>query len=225
MTEFNLENFRAYLEQIVSQSLDRSDPTGWFETLYARAGEEPSKIPWAMMQPHPDLEDWLHGNSPPTSNKSAIVTGCGLGDDAEAIALQGYGVSAFDISPSAIAWCRKRFAQSRVNYLVADLFDLEAAWEREFDLVYSSRTIQSLPLTVRSRVIDSIASLVAPGGTLLIITQTRDSEAEPDGPPWPLSKSELARFEKLGFEVIGDRVDRSTTYPTRRVEYQLTETT
>ncbi len=32
----------------------------------------------------------------------------------------------------------------------------------------------------------------------LLITRVRDTEAEPDGPPWALSNSELAQFENLG---------------------------
>lgn len=115
---------------------------------------------------------------------------------------QGFKVTAFDISPTAIAWCRKRFPNSEVSYLVADLFAVDPAWHRAFDLVFESRNIQALPLIVRSKAIESIASLVAVGGTLLVITRFRDSEAEPDDPPWPVSDQELAQFQKLGLQEI-----------------------
>ena len=57
---------------------------------------------------------------PSASEQKALIIGCGLGDDAEALAKLGFEVTAFDISTSAIAWCQQRFPDSTVNYLVAD---------------------------------------------------------------------------------------------------------
>ncbi|NES70209.1 MAG: class I SAM-dependent methyltransferase [Okeania sp. SIO2D1] len=127
---------------------------------------------------------------------------CGLGDDAEALADEGFQVSAFDISPSAIAWCERRFPRSRVNYLVADLFAADQAWQHKFELVFECRNIQALPLKVRPQAIAAIASWVAPGGTLVAVTRYRDQETEPDGPPWPLSEGELRQFDQLGLQEI-----------------------
>ncbi|NEU83552.1 SAM-dependent methyltransferase, partial [Nostoc sp. UIC10630] len=91
---------------------------------------------------------------------------------------------------------------STVNYVVADLFAVPAQWHQAFDFVFECRNIQALPLNVRYAAISSVACLVAPGGTLLMITRVRDTEAEPDGPPWALSDSELEQFENLGFEQV-----------------------
>lgn len=71
-------------------------------------------------------------------------------------------------------------------------------WHQAFDKVFECRNIQALPLNVRSWVISSVASLVASGGKLLLITRVRDTEAEPDGPPWPLSDSQLKQARKFG---------------------------
>ncbi|NEU84631.1 SAM-dependent methyltransferase, partial [Nostoc sp. UIC10630] len=91
---------------------------------------------------------------------------------------------------------------STVNYVVADLFAVPAQWHQAFDFVFECRNIQALPLNVRYAAISLVASFVAPGGTLLMITRVRDTEAEPDGPPWALSDSELEQFENLGFEQV-----------------------
>jgi hypothetical protein len=40
----------------------------------------------------------------------------------------------------------------------------------------------------------SIAALVAPGGTLLVLATTRDEGVEVDGPPWPLTRAEVGEF-------------------------------
>ena len=212
------EDLRASINQWVSQALKESDPAGWFETLYAEAKENPERVPWALMKPNPYLLDWL---VQPGKGK-ALVVGCGLGDDAQAISAKGFEVTAFDISPTAIAWCKKRFGQTQVNYLVADLFALDPSWRGAFEFVFSARSVQSLPLNVRSQAIRSIVAPVAPGGTLLMITQMR-SEEEPDGPPWPLSEVELNQFRELGLTEINRQVCDSNDYPTVRIEYRLVE--
>ncbi len=203
-------------------SVDQQNPTGWFEPLYAQAKGDSSQVPWAKNQPHPYLKQWLSINSPQTEGKSALVIGCGLGDDAELLASIGYQVTAFDISPTAIAWCQQRFPDSTVNYLVADLFNLDPHWQGKYDFIFECKTIQALPLNVRSLVMQKIATLVAPKGTLLVITRHRESNTIPDGPPWALSDAELSQFTELGLsEVNCDRFveGEQTKIEQYRLEY------
>ena len=137
-----------------------------------------------------------------STKRTALVIGCGLGDDAEALAKLGFQVTAFDISTTAIAWCHERFPNSSVNYLVADLLTLDTQWHRKFDLVLELRTIQALPVEMRSQVINCITPLVANRGTLLVITRIRDNDSIPDGPPWALSDKELTEFIQLGLQEV-----------------------
>ena len=185
-------------------------PSDWFEPLYAKAAGNSAQIPWALMQATPCLQQWLQTTTSEqtTTNKerSAVVIGCGLGDDAEALAQAGFVVTAFDISSTAIKWARERFPKSTVNYEVADLFRLPSHWYRTFDLVFEFRTIQALPLAVRKQAIEQIASLVAAQGTLLVATYLRpDNETDPDGPPWPLTVAELTYFEAQGLTVVNQQ--------------------
>ncbi len=69
------------------------------------------------------------------NNRKALVVGCGLGDDAEFLSQQGFTVTAFDVSPTAIAWCKQRFPGSTVSYHVTDLFEPSAKWLSSFDFV------------------------------------------------------------------------------------------
>ncbi|MBW4643258.1 MAG: methyltransferase domain-containing protein [Goleter apudmare HA4340-LM2] len=202
MFEQQKENLQLHVKQLATAAVQRSEPSAWFEVLYAEAQGDAALIPWAKLAPHPYLQDWLTNHQPFTSKQKALVIGCGLGDDAQALADLGFEVTAFDISPSAIAWCRQRFPNSTVNYLVADLLTIPSQWYLAFDFVFECRNIQALPLNVRSSVISSVASLVAPGGTLLLITRVQDTEAEPSGPPWPLSDSELKQLESLGLQPV-----------------------
>ncbi len=196
------EALRNQVRFLATESLQNSDPTGWFETLYLEAKGDVEKVPWARLTLHPYLQDWLEKYPPQTEGKSAVVIGCGLGDDAEALAKLGFKVAAFDISPTAIEWCQQRFPNSPVTYAVADLFELNSAWKNHFDFVVESRTIQALPLKLRAETVKAIASLVAKNGTLLVVTRVRENDAEPDGPPWPLSERELSQFQAFGLQEI-----------------------
>jgi 2-polyprenyl-3-methyl-5-hydroxy-6-metoxy-1,4-benzoquinol methylase len=49
---------------------------------------------------------------------------CGYGDDAHWLAARGCAVTAFDISPTAVAAAENRFPPSPVVCKVADLLDL-----------------------------------------------------------------------------------------------------
>ncbi|WP_397330358.1 class I SAM-dependent methyltransferase [Nostoc sp. FACHB-190] len=148
-----------------------------------------------------------------------------MGDDAEAPAKLGFEVTAFDISPTAISWCQQWFPDSSVNYVIADLFALPQQWHLAFDFVFECRNIQALPLNVRSGAISSVAALVAPCGILLLVSRIRDTEAQPSGPPWPLSDSELKQFESLGLrqvEKIVYQKQESEQFDVKqvRIEYQ-----
>ena len=215
---------RDKVASLATESIDQKDPSGWFEPLYADARGDLTQVPWAKNQAHPYLQEWLQTYSPQPQGKSALVVGCGLGDDAEILASTGYQVTAFDISPSAIAWCKKRFPQSKVNYQVGDLFALNPAWKDKFDLVFECRNIQALPLDVRSQVIQAIATTVASNGTLLVITRHRDNDTIPEGPPWALSDAELAQFRELGLSEL--RRDRymEENIEQHRIEYNRSNT-
>ena len=78
-------------------------------------------MPWAARAPNPHLLDWLDGSPVEVSGRKVLVVGCGLGDDAEAVAARGAMVTAFDIAASAIAAARQRFPGQPVNSLTWSL--------------------------------------------------------------------------------------------------------
>jgi len=226
MFEQKPETLREKVRLLATESVNKSDPTGWFDVLYSQAEGDATQVPWARMTTHPHLQDWLDKYPPVGNGNTALVIGCGLGDDAEALSKYGFQVTGFDISPTAIAWCLQRFPNSSVTYQVADLFNLDQNWvgavegagfdmkhpvssqrsslnpPLHFDLVYECRNIQALPLNVRAEAIKCVGKLVAPGGKLLVITRFQDNDTPPDGPPWPLSEKELAQFQQLGLQEV-----------------------
>ena len=186
------------------------EDTAWFEQLYAAAETGDAQVPWFRGGPNPFLEQWVRERELDGAGRRALVIGTALGDDAELLAAHGYAVTAFDIAPTAIERARRRFPGSSVDYRVADLLDLPGEWREAFDLVAEAITVQSLPPSLRGRAIDAIASTVAPGGTLIVVSGIHTGDGPRDGPPWPLTRSELDRFEKtlrpvdVGVARIGD---------------------
>lgn len=126
------------------------------------------------------------------------MVACGFGDDAEELRRRGYDVRAFDVAPTAIERCRKRFPDSTVDYRVADLFALPADWAHGHLLVVEIQTIQSLPLARRAAAIAAVAAMVAPGGELFVRAAARRDDEPVHGRPWPVSRAELGAFTAHG---------------------------
>ncbi|MCL2926116.1 MAG: class I SAM-dependent methyltransferase [Trichodesmium sp. MAG_R04] len=226
MFEQQPEAIQQKVKKLATES-QKANPTAWFDVLYSEAQGDAGQIPWARLTTHPYLQEWLYISQQKGEGNTALVIGCGLGDDAEALAKLGFQVTAFDISTTAIAWCHKRFPNSSVNYLVADLLTLDTEWHRKFDLVLESRTVQALPVEMRSQVVNCITPLVANRGILLVITRIRDNDSIADGPPWALSDKELAEFIKLGLQEVRRDLFLSAAGEKKikqvRIEYCLNE--
>lgn len=213
------ENARANVRQLSAQFYNRGDFTGWFESLYAGADGEIAAIPWADRSVNPWLVQWCERAAIRGDNRSCLVVGCGLGDDAEYLAQQGFQVTAFDISPTAIAWCRRRFPQTQVDYRVVDLFTPPTAWQHRFDLVTEIYTIQALPAQIRPTAIANIGNFVAPNGNLIVVCRGRNPDEPAANLPFPLTQQELTDFEATGLAQLSfeDFVDRLTEIaPARR---------
>lgn len=211
------------VQDLAQKSFARKDPTGWFEKLYSGARGDESAIPWAKLKVNPNLADWIEANKIRGWKKTALVVGCGLGDDAEALAALGFKVTGFDIAPSAIAWCQQRFPDTKVNYLVDDLLNPTKISDCQFDFILESYTLQALPAEVRPQGMENISKLLAPHGTLLVICRGREFDEPAASLPFPLTKEELAYLNKLGLKQIEfeDYVGDNDPIRRFRIEYRL----
>lgn len=188
--------FRA--RQLAAASAAGGDKTGWFEELYAEGEAGTAIVPWVLGEPNESLVEWAAGldgtGRLDGQGKSALVVGCGTGDDAEFLAGLGFAVTGFDIAPTAIAAARRLHPGSTVRYEVADLLSLPAEWSGAFDLVVEIYTVQPLYGEVRARALAALRGPVAPGGTLLVIAWATDEDnpvRDPAMMPWPLTPAEL----------------------------------
>jgi len=188
---------------LAAESRAHDDPTGWFERLYAAAERGEAVVPWSRGAPNPLFVQWAEARSLEGDGRRALVVGFGLGDDAQYVAARGFETVAFDVAATAVRITRRRFPDSRVSYVTADLLDPPDDWRAAFDLVVESITVQSLPPELHSGATARVAEMVAPGGTLLVISGGRDERDGPvDGPPWPLTRAEIEAFAGGGLRPV-----------------------
>jgi len=185
-----------------------TDPTiaerqEFFDRLYVAAGGGGDPVPWDRGgAPQQLLADWAAARSPAGAGQRAVVVGCGLGGDAEFLARLGFAVVGFDFSAPAIEAARMLNPTSAVDYEVADLLALPPGWVGGYDFVVESLTVQSLPRSIRPRVIAAVRSLAAPGGTVLVISSQQGVREESSIGPWPLSRADVDAFAGDGFELV-----------------------
>lgn len=214
---------RKKVKELAKNYIEQGKPLAWFEALYASVDIENLKdIPWADFAPNPNLipviESYLTSK---IQHKKALVIGCGLGDDAEYLSKKGYKVDAFDISGSAINFCKERFPESKVNYFTEDLLKFKN--KENYDLIFEAYTLQVLPESLRVEAIENIPDILNKKGTLIVVCRGRNDHEDKGNMPFPLTKRELSRFEKtLNCTSFEDYSDDENP-PVRRFRIQYTK--
>jgi len=176
--------------------------SAWFDELYKRNENSHENIPWARQDVNPYLQTYLDEKE--ECKGKALVIGCGLGDDAYALAKAGFATLAIDISQTALDIAQKRFPDANITFEKQDIFDMPSAYFEHFDFVFEAQTIQSLPIEFRSKMIKAVAQSVAKDGELLVIAHKKQSETE--GPPWPLTQEEIDQFKEHALQELSSEL-------------------
>lgn len=198
-----------------------------FEAMYrASLGGGPA-VPWDDGRANPLFLEWLDRSAHDVVRPGArvAVVGCGFGHDAKALLSRGYDVTAFDLSPTAIAHAKRLHSDWESSFCVANLFELPSRWKRRFDLVVEIHTVQSMPPETRRGSIGAIESLLHPHGSLFLLCRASDHPVSIDeGPPWALTVNEVTElaasinYEPVeGIELLLD----DETPPRRRIRTLL----
>ena len=158
------------------------DPTRWYDELWSAAARGEVAMPWDRTEPHRLLSAWLGRLT--SAGGARSWSGCGLGADAEHLALRGWTTTAFDISPAAVAAARKRHPGSLVDYREGNLLDLFQTWSAP-STWSSNYTLQALDLVGAAGPLSTVPSAHRTRWSALVIqvvrTLTSRSTAEP---PW-----------------------------------------
>lgn len=225
-------DIRENARKIAAAFAEKGDATGWFEELYREAAGNNEHISWADLEPNRFFCEWAEKTNLKGDGRTALVVGCGLGNDAKYLYDLGFDVTAFDISPTAVEWAKRLHKDTDIRFETSDLFQPPLEWvtstdKTGFDFVLEVYTIQPLPLDMRPKVIDAIAAFVAPKGELVVVARGREDEEEPIELPWALSRKDLSRFEENAlvqthFEIMPAEEDE-VPVPRFVVQYRKSE--
>jgi len=184
------------------------EATLWFNELYKKYKNNHQDIPWARLEVNPLLESYL--NSQDSHTGTALVIGCGLGDDARALEIAGYNVVAIDVSDAALESAKERFPDSKVNFVKQDIFEMPEEYRDSFDFVFEAFTIQSLPIIFREKMIKSIINTIDINGKLLVVAHKKEKNFP--GPPWPLQEDEVNLFSLHGMKELSNEVHNEDSH-------------
>jgi SAM-dependent methyltransferase len=137
---------------------------------------------WDLGEPAPPLVHFFEqGNAPKVGQVG--VLGCGRGHDAIFLAQRGFGVTAIDFAPGAIA-STVALAQEKeveVRGLVANIFDLPASYQHQFDYLFEHTCFCAIAPERRVDYVQLAATILKPQGIFygIFFTHSRDG-----GPPF-----------------------------------------
>jgi SAM-dependent methyltransferase len=126
----------------------------------------------------------------------ALDVGAGSGRDAAWLATLGYEVVAAEPAAGMRLEGQRRHPDRRIRWLDDRLPDLSGVHRLglAFDLILLSAVWMHVPPPTRARAFRKLATLLKPGGIILI--SLRDGPSEPDRPMWPTPPGEVEAFAR-----------------------------
>ena len=136
----------------------------------------------------------------------ALELGCGTGSNAIWLALQGFDVSAVDLSPLAVrsGTAKAKQAGVEVRFVASDVFDADVPVDA-FGFVFDRGCFHSFSdPSQRDRFVEYVSSHLKSGGLWLSMMGSKDSPPRDEGPPMLSARDVMAhvepRFEIIHFE-------------------------
>jgi 2-polyprenyl-3-methyl-5-hydroxy-6-metoxy-1,4-benzoquinol methylase len=158
-------------------SLGRQDP---LRAILARS-EEKKDVPWDVGKFFQsgvfEIETMLRyaeSFRPLLQKTTALDFGCGVGRLTEALAAHFERVCGVDISPAMIQHARSyQPSTGRSEYVVNESGDLRRFPAGQFDFIYSSITLQHMPVRFAKKYIAEFLRVLSPDGLLLFQLPSR----------------------------------------------------
>ncbi|WP_292388879.1 class I SAM-dependent methyltransferase [Methanosarcina sp. UBA5] len=146
--------------------------------------------PWDVDHPQSAFEDLLKSGE--IKPGRALDIGCGRGENAIMLAINGCNVTGIDIVKSAISDAKKKAVERhvKVNFVVGDALQMDSLFrEAEFDVVIDSGLFHTMTDEERPGFAQQVHRVLKKGGKYFMLCF---SDKEPDGyGPRRVSKAEI----------------------------------
>lgn len=138
-------------------------------------GELPlDEIPWNLEEPPRLLVELVQSGR--VTPCEAVDLGCGAGNYAVWLALQGFQVTGFDLSAAAVVRAQEmaRSKGAACRFIVADLLEPAPGLDACFDFAYDWEVLHHLFPDQRPRYVANVHRMLRPGGLYLSVCFSED---------------------------------------------------
>jgi len=178
--------------------------------------------PWDIGHPQPVFEALIKGGE--IKPGRALDIGCGRGENAIMLAMNGCDVTGIDLVDNAISDAKAKAMErhAKVNFVVGNVLRMDLLFmEYEFDVVIDSGLFHAMTDEERPVFARQVHRVLKPGGKYFMLYF---SDKEPEGHgPRRISKPEIEQTSRRFFKIIyiKDSAFESRFGPGRREAYLL----
>lgn len=192
---------------------DVNSPSFWEESY--RSG----RTGWDLGMPTPIFQRIAESGT--FAPGKMLVICAGRGYDARMFARLGFEVTAVDFAEEAVQEMKSLDdPQAPMEIIQADLFDLPAFMENEFDYILEYTCFCAIDPQRRMDYINSVTSLLKPGGVYIALAFPIGGRS--GGPPYVVTPDELVDpLVKSGFELISRDVPEDSVPGRQGIEELL----
>ena len=159
---------------------------------------------WDKGAPSPPMRQYLERHA---VSGRALVPGCGRGHEVALAVDHGLDATGLDIAPTAVEEARALYPRLAERFVAGDLFDPPRALRGAFDVVLEHTCMSGLHPTLRASYRRGIDATLRRGGLLIGVWFINpDLDPGDEGPPFPLSLSDLTALFADGYEILEDYV-------------------
>lgn len=157
--------------------------------------------PWDVGHPQPAFEALIKGGEIKLGR--ALDIGCGRGENAIMLAINGCDVTGIDLAEVAISDAKAKAAERhvKVNFIVGDVLRMDRLFmEAEFDIVIDSGLFHAMTDEERPVFASQVHRVLRPGGKYFMLCFS-DKEPEGNGPR-RVSKAEIEHTFTPLFNIV-----------------------
>lgn len=139
-----------------------------WENAYNKFGEN---LPWCLEE----IPAWFKNviKSKWIEPCKTLDIGCGVGNYANYLNLQGFNVIAIDFSEKAIAMAESKYSSNKIKFKIHDAFKLESL-RQKFDFVCEVSFLHNIEPSKRESYIKGIHSILNKNGKFLMCCFSKD---------------------------------------------------